>query len=505
MPSTRRFLAIAAALGLAALVAFAYVSLASPARAATFDVTNTNDSGAGSLRQAILDANANAEADVINVPAGTYVLTSGEMEITTDITINGAGAGSTVIDGNGSGRIFFINESSATVVINDLTVQNGQSGDGGGIWTSGTLTTNNVVVQDSFADGDGGGIFVSSDGTLNGNDCSVINNEAADEGGGIANEGPDTLNLSGCTISGNHASDDGGGISNIFEATGTIDGSTISGNSANSDGGGISVDQCCGAGPVVITNSTISGNATGDDGGGMEIEDGAATLTNVTFSGNDAPDRGGGLVVDADNSASLTNVTITDNTANSDSGGGIHVEGTATLLNTIVAANPDGGDCFIVDGGTLTSSGHNLDSDGTCGFTATGDQPATDPLLEPLALNAPGATQTHALSAGSAAVDTADDAGCPATDQRGVSRPQDGDDDGTAVCDIGAYELEGPAPTPTTTTGPGEEEEEEAPAAFPPTGGQPADRSGAAWPAIAVLAAAVTLGGGALALRRVRR
>ena len=502
--SANRLLPLTLALALAALVAFAYVSLASPARAATFDVANTDDSGAGSLRQAIIDANANAEADIINVPAGTYVLTSGEMEITTDITINGAGAGSTIIDGSDNGRIFFVNESGATVVINDLTVQNGQSGDGGGIHVNGELTINNVVVQDSFADGDGGGIFISGDGTLNANDCTVSNNEAADDGGGIMNEGPDTLNMSGCTVSGNHASDDGGGIANSFDATGTIDGSTISGNTADSDGGGISNDQCCGIGPLVITNSTISGNSAGDDGGGMDAQAGAATLTNVTISGNDGADLGGGLRVNSDSQATLTNVTISDNTAAAALGGGLVVEGETTLLNTIVAANPDGDDCFIEDGGTLTSSGHNIDSDDTCGLTAAGDQPNTDPALGALALNAPGATQTHALSAASPAVDTGDDDGCPATDQRGVSRPQDGDEDGTAICDVGAYELEPAVPTPTPTPQPaGQTPTSTAtPSDLPDTGGPPAGGDGAPWLGVAALLAAAALTGGALALRR---
>ena len=80
---------------------------------ATFTVTNTNDSGAGSLREAITNANANAEADVINLPAGTYTLTSGELDITSEVTITGAGAGTTIIDGNDAIRVCFI---STTVI-----------------------------------------------------------------------------------------------------------------------------------------------------------------------------------------------------------------------------------------------------------------------------------------------------------------------------------------------------------------------------------------------------
>ncbi|MEX0800813.1 MAG: choice-of-anchor Q domain-containing protein [Dehalococcoidia bacterium] len=518
MPIHLRIMTVSAGiLAVAVLTAFAGLRLATPAHAADIAVNTTDDEnnvdGDCSLREAVEAANtdaavdactAGAGADTIAVPAGTYLLETGELEITTDVTINGAGAADTIVDNaDDTGRVFNVNESAATVVINDLTVQNGQSGDGGGIWTSGTLTINNVVVQDSFADGDGGGIFISGSGTLNATNCQVINNEAADEGGGIMNEGPDTLNLNGCLVSGNHASDDGGGIANVFDATGTIDGSTISGNTADSDGGGIYIDQCCGVEPFVITNSTISGNtSTGDDGGGVNVEDGEATVTNVTISGNSAADTGGGFRVDDGASAALTNVTITGNSAAPDGGGGVAAmdEGAATLLNTIVAENPDGDDCAIL--GTLTSSGHNLSSDDSCGFTGTGDQINTDPLLEALALNAPGSTQTHALTADSPAVDTGDDAGCPATDQRGVTRPQDGDDDGTAVCDVGAYELEGAAPTPTAV--PIAATPTAAPAELPDTGGTPASDSSVPWLGLLAAIGAAAVTGGALAATRRR-
>jgi hypothetical protein len=91
-----------------------------------------------------------------------------------------------------------------------------------------------------------------------------------------------------------------------------------------------------------------------------------------------------------------------------------------------------------------------MESTNTCGFGQGTDLPNVNPQLQPLADNG-GPTQTHALPATSPALDAGEDDGCPATDQRGVTRPQDGDQDGSATCDIGAYEYQVPQPTPTPT------------------------------------------------------
>jgi hypothetical protein len=129
----------------------------------------------------------------------------------------------------------------------------------------------------------------------------------------------------------------------------------------------------------------------------------------------------------------LTNVTVSDN-----SGGGIYRNGFAAVVavNTIIAHNADG-DCSAKG---VASFGHNLSSDGSCNLTAPGDRMSTDPLLGLLQNNS-GTTPTQALRPGSPAIDHGDPSLCPATDQRGILRPFDGDGDGTAVCDIGAYEL----------------------------------------------------------------
>src|SRR6266511_1334674 len=93
----------------------------------------------------------------------------------------------------------------------------------------------------------------------------------------------------------------------------------------------------------------------------------------------------------------------------------------------------------------MLSSGNRLDSGNTCGLVFVGDLVNTDPLLGPVQNNG-GPTDTHALAVGGPAVDAGGNAGCPATDQRGAARPFDGNGDGTATCDIGAFELTVPPP-----------------------------------------------------------
>jgi hypothetical protein len=235
-----------------------------------------------------------------------------------------------------------------------------------------------------------------------------------------------------------------------------LTGSTVSGNST----GGVSVTGVGGAGALNfgtmrVIASTINGNATTGTsasalGGGIENV-GTLIITNSTISGNRAVANGGGGIFHAVAAISLalTNVTIAGNAADSNGngtgfGGGLAaVGGGVTLRNTIIAGNRLGGagsgpDCF----GSPTSLGHNVIQDtGGCAFTAAaGDRVDVHARLRPLADNG-GPTRTHALRHNAPAVDAGDAVACPSVDQRGVARPQDGDRDGAAVCDIGAYEL----------------------------------------------------------------
>ena len=354
-------------------------------------VTNTNSSGAGSLSDAILQANSSNTGDTIVFDSGvtgTITLTAATLEIVHSMTIIGPGASQVAISGAGNFQVFLV-DAGATVSISGLTIEQG-TGNGGGIGNSGTLTLTNSTVSGNFATSHSGEV-----------------------GGGILNVG--TLTVTNSTVSGNTARSAGGGIGNE-QGTVTINNSTISGNVAQLAAGG-GIVNFFGA-TLTATNSTFSGN-TAVSGGGIENV-GTLTLTNSTLSGNSAASNGGGI--DNDSVAS------------------------ATLKNTIVANNPFGGNC--ASSGMFTSAGHNLSDDTTCGgvFIGIGDLNNSPAGLDPAGLRDNGGpTQTIALLATSPAVDavsvspanfcTALDLSPITTDQRGGARPQG------PACDIGAFEL----------------------------------------------------------------
>ncbi len=205
-------------------------------------------------------------------------------------------------------------------------------------------------------------------------------------------------------------------------------------NSTTISGGNVSGGGFFNRGTLTLNNSTVSGNTATTQGtslGGGIANLGTVTLNNSTVSGNSA--TGGGGIYN-NGTLLLNNSTVSDNTGFSDTGGpssgGIAGSGSTTLSNSIVANQAVGTDCST----GITSAGYSLDSDGTCNLTATGDISNGMANLGPLQVNAPGNTATHALLAGSDAIDAAPSG--LATDQRGVSRPQ-----GCAF-DIGAFELE---------------------------------------------------------------
>jgi len=244
----------------------------------------------------------------------------------------------------------------------------------------------------------------------------VINNTGAQSGGGIQNDG--TLTLTNVTLANNSTASQtgvGGGLFTSDFAIAHLNGVTVSSNTA-SDSAGIHND-----GTMDLTNVTISGNtATSTSAGGLRNN----------------------------NSATLKNVTIASNTAPAGCAGGLNTPGGPTNLTNTIIGNDAPQDCVGV---TITSLGSNIDSDGTCGLAGPGDRSNVDPGLGSLANNG-GPTETHALLAGSPAIDHGTSCPPPSTDQRGMTRPKDGDNNGTSVCDIGAVETSFPPPTTSTST-----------------------------------------------------
>jgi CSLREA domain-containing protein len=449
-----------------ALVAFAGVWLGQqPVRAATITVNSTADDtvaqdGQCTLREAIANVNAGDDtsggdcaagtgsgdtivfSSSLTLPATITLTTQAELQIDSDVTINGPTTGVLAVDGNAQVDVFDI--TNGTISITNLTIQNGLGSDGGGIYNDATLSLTNCTLKDNWGD-DGAGLYNDFDGTATLTNCTLSGNWAPDDlgGGGIYNDG--VLTLTDCTLNGN-SGEDGGGVYNDFDGTATLTNCALSGNSAPDDlgGGGVYND-----GVLALTGCTLDDNSGADGGGVYNDFDGEATLTNCTLSGNSATggDFGGGGLYN-DGTVELTNCTLNGNSAPANSGGGLYndIDGTATLINTIVANSPSGQNCA----GTGVEEGdHNLSSDTTC-FSSP-DLLSTDPHLAPLAdYGAPTATLALCTAEGSPdpscsgpspAIDAGDDAvtGPPfdlATDQRGLPRKW-----GLHV-DIGAYEAQ---------------------------------------------------------------
>ena len=391
-----------------------------PAWGATYQVTNNNASGAGSLLQAVTDANATTAADDIDFVAVTGTITPSEvLTISEDLTINGPGVSNLTVSGGGSHGVFVI--SNAVVVsINDLTIANGSAATtvGGGIYNvGGDLSLTNVnVVGNSTAQNAGGGIY-NNNGTLTLDTCTITANSvtaANGSGGGIANSHGGQVTLTDCTVSGNTvsaASGRGGGLYNAGVSQYQVNTSTITGNSA-AEGGAVYNAE---TGSLDFDSSTISGNTASGSGGGLHnASTGTITIHDSTVARNTASVGGGGLYNASTGLVQLGNTILGENTA------------------------PDGPDGL----GSLVSLGYNLIGDDTdCDYTLSlGDLINKEPLLEDLG-DYTGPTLTHTLMTGSPAVDTGDDANCPALDQRGQTRPLDGNGDGTVRCDMGAVEL----------------------------------------------------------------
>ncbi len=521
------------------------------ALAATFTVNSTTDAvDAGgctpaqcTLRDAVLAANAAGGTSTITLPAGTYDLTiapsgnddasTGDLNVTSAITINGAGSASTTIDGGGASstvtdRVFRV-ESTGSLTLSGATIQHGHPAggqgmlsEGGGILALGALTLTDATVSNNFVDapglngggagialeapvplsltrvtvstntvnsstgaiagggglllsggpaaidhstigintaaGPGGGVY-STSGSLTITDTTISENQAVlpanapagnqASGGGLATGGSVPVDLDRDVIASNNAAQSGGGISDQGGSAYTITDTMITFNGAvagftggvsSIGGGGIAAGGGSTNPGWQLSGDLIAFNGAGDGGhpnvpgGGIDEDHGDKfTVVNTTMFGNTATGSGGAYESRSGGTHNLTNVTIDSNSAGS--GGSIDIQnhGTFTLGNTIISRGTPG-NCHFVNGGTLVSHGHNLETADTCSLRANGDLTNTDPKLGTLNNNG-GPTLTEALGSGSPAIDAGDNALCPATDQRGASRSEN------ATCDIGAYEL----------------------------------------------------------------
>jgi hypothetical protein len=406
---------------LAALLSLVFVASAH----AEQPVTNTNDSGPGSLRNALATALA---GDIVEIPPGTYSLTSGQLVANDDnITLQGqlAGTDKPVIQSTGGFRVLCVN-GAFDVTVEDLVIHGGTAAPGAG---------------GACADSQGGGIHAEAGSILRVQNSWVQHNTASPAQGG------------------------GGGIfaaGDLFVSDTIVRHNTTTAGLAvgnNNGGGGI---RWTGSGfpSFQITDSTVYENTAtvggnGSGGGGVYSAN-PPDLTNVTFSGNQhlaaagvpTGGGGGGLFVQAGVPGSIVHATFFGN--HSDRVGGALSGAQTTLANSLFHANTatTSPDCAA---GSADSAQGNIESTSapTCDL-GMGDASGVDPQLGPLAVNGSNnGTLTHAILARSSpAVEFP--ANCPvAADQRGISRSQFGN------CDTGAYEFDGntiadvPACSPT--------------------------------------------------------
>ena len=401
--------------------------------------------------------------------------------VLTDVTFSANSAD------NGGG---LLNGDHSSPTLSNVTFSGNAAHNGGGMLngdhSSPTLTnvtfSNNSAIPHDPTDYGGGGIlnyyyssptltdvtfsYNSHGGMVNEDHSSPTLTDVTffhNSHGGMVNENHSSPTLTNVTFSGNSA-DSGGGMRN-YASNPALTNVIFSGNSATYYGGGMYNDSSSptltditfsdnsatygggmynGESNFTLMDVTFSGNSANYGGGGMYNGGSSPTLADVTFSGNSA-DSGGGMLNYA-SSPTLTNVTFSGNSAAH--GGGMynyyidHLHPSKpTLTNTIIANSTSGGDCVNGSNGFVApGSANNLIEDSganACDLTngVNGNIIGPDPKLGALTDYGGPGKQVFSLLPGSPAVDAGTNANCPATDQRGATRPVG------AACDIGAFEL----------------------------------------------------------------
>jgi predicted outer membrane repeat protein len=473
-------------------------------------VTKPNDTNDGicdadcSIREAVINANACAGAQSIRIPADAYQLTitgtgedaaaTGDLDITDDLTIIGDAVPS--IDANGIDRIFEVHPG-VTVEMQTMILSEGQEQLGAAIRNHGTLTLRGLSIQNNHAvvppggsgSSAGGGLFNEA-GTTTLNGTQFLEN-SADHGGGVENFATATLNGNNVMFAGNTATMTAGGLWNNTAADVNLTDVEFRMNESNGDAGGL-----YNAGDVEMTQVTFTENTATANGGAIATANGSMTVFYDANVNNNSADLGGGLYNEglthfytssltintafgglggaiyndnANPGVLLRNTTVSGNMLvppGTPGGGGIYNDNGDVLIefSTLAYNGPDGiynngGGHFTIENSIVAyhaaanctnpgspSIGYNIESDDTCNLIEPSDMVSTDPLLQPLGLNG-ATTLSHALTAGSPALDSATLDTCTSQDQRHVSRPQG------PQCDRGAFEddtgLAGPTPTPT--------------------------------------------------------
>lgn len=453
--------------------------LAPGAEAASFQVSNLADSGPGSLREAIAQANATGEADTVTFAAGltgTIRLSTGEIPITSGVDIQGPGAELLSVSGEDDSRIFSIDTDEAVgsardaVSIAGLTLTNGYGSlEGGAIAADETsLTLTALTIRNSRTNSGGGAVNVDS-APLTIVDSELTGNSSDGRGGAVYTDGDsdpdpgDTVTIRNCRITENYASDNGGAIY-VDDGTGgdfLLVGSEVSDNDSLDRSGALHFYGH--AGFSTIRQSSISGNRSGNVGGGIYFDSSSLAsysasgllVENTTISGNRSEAAGGGAFIknSGDRPVSFVSSTVADN-ASDGVGGGIHrADHDVSVTNTIVADNRNaGGEQHDLGEGELATDrfilGHTLverDSSLLSFAEAPGGSNllGVDPLLGDLA-STNSTTQVQLPAAASPVVD-AGTAADLTQDQRGLPRTYDqtavANRAGSDATDMGSVEL----------------------------------------------------------------
>lgn len=413
---------------LAALVAAMAAGHAGDASAATIAVSNCNDSGAGSLRSVAMAAQPGDTVDLRALPCTRITLTGGPIAIAQDrLTLRGPGFNRLAISGNYAGSVF--RHSGAGLlrlrgVAVERGVQRGAQALGGCVYSAGSVELNDVQVRHCGAyatatQGMGGGVYAEGSVSLL---YSAVFSSAArgpkSYGGGVWAGGHLAMQRARLL---NNAAGEGGGA---FALDGIdLANATVSGNRAGRNGGGISAYN--GLYGANISASTISGNTAGTHGGGLSINSSIdKTIVNSTISGNTAASHAGARL---NGGAVIANSTIAFNNGSNGSrcDGAIDAYGVLYMESSIAAGNTCAGSRSLDIHGAYPAfrveGSNNLVMAANVGLPA--DTLSADPALAPLGANG-GRTDTHALQAGSPAIDRGNNASGMANDQRGAGHPR---------------------------------------------------------------------------------